>query len=112
MSLASFLRWQKLAAQHVLPVSTGSHNVPNAHITKADRIWWAVGMKISSGCCNQELYDWIHGRFLQFRSRDLRGTHRLRFPARDWSSAAGCENECGKQDCEISHGQFGVSLIC
>jgi hypothetical protein len=51
LSLASFLGWQKLAAQHVLRFSTGSHNVPDAHITKADRIWWAVRMKISSGCC-------------------------------------------------------------
>lgn len=57
LSLASFPRWQKLAAQHVLLFSTGRHNVPNAHITKAHRIWWAVGMKISSGCCKQELYD-------------------------------------------------------
>jgi len=58
LSVASFLRWQKLAAQHVLLVSTRSHNVANAHITKAHKIWWAVGTKISSGCCKQELYDW------------------------------------------------------
>jgi hypothetical protein len=60
LSFASFLRWQKLAAQNVLLFSTGSHNVPNAHLTKADWIWWAVGTKISSGCCKQELYDWIY----------------------------------------------------
>jgi hypothetical protein len=60
LSLGSFLSWQKLAAQHVLRFSTGSHNVSNAHITKADRIWWAVGMKISSGCGKQKLYDWIY----------------------------------------------------
>jgi hypothetical protein len=80
--VASFLRWQKLAAQHVLRFATGSHHVPNAHITKADRIWWAVGMKISRGCCKQKLDD--------------RGTYRLGVTARDWSRAAGCENQCGE----------------
>jgi hypothetical protein len=49
--------WQELAAKYVLLFSTVSHDVPNAHITKADRIWWAVGMKISSGCCKQKLHD-------------------------------------------------------
>ena len=31
--------------------------MPKAHITKANRIWWAVSMKIGGGCCKQELYD-------------------------------------------------------
>ena len=66
--------------------------MPNAHIAKADRIWWAVGMKIRSGRCKQELYDWIYLRFLQFRSEDLSGTQRWRFTTPDRSRAAGCEN--------------------
>jgi hypothetical protein len=72
------LRWQKLAAQPVLLFSSGTHDMPNAHITKADRIWWAVRMKIIGGGCQQELYDC--------------GIDRLGFTARDWSRAAGCEN--------------------
>ena len=72
------MRWQKLAAQHVLLILTGSHNVPDVHVTKADRIWWAVGTKIRSGCGKQGLYDC--------------GTHRLGFVPRDWSLAAACEN--------------------
>ena len=59
--------------------------VADAHITKADRIWWAVGLKISSGCCKQESY-----------GRISRGTHCLGFTARDLSRAAGCETECGR----------------
>jgi hypothetical protein len=34
--------------------------VANAHITKARRVCWAVSMKISSGCCKQELGDFLH----------------------------------------------------
>ena len=49
----------------------------NADITKADRIWWAVGMKIRSSCGKQKFYDY--------------GTHRLRFTARAWSVAAAGE---------------------
>jgi len=51
--------------------------VPNTHITKADWIWWAVGMKVRRSRCKQELYD--------------RGTHRLRVTARDWSLVTGSE---------------------
>jgi len=54
------VRWQKLAAQHVPLISTGSRNAPNAHITKAGRIGCVVGMKISNSCCEQELYDGIY----------------------------------------------------
>src|SRR5438045_36583 len=57
LSLASFLRWQKLAAQQVLLFPGASDDVPDAHTAKADRIWWAVGMKISRGRCQQELDD-------------------------------------------------------
>ena len=66
--------------------------MPNAHITKANGIWWAVGMKISGGRCKQELYDRICWRFLQFWSKYLSGTHRRGFTARDWSRAAGCDS--------------------
>jgi hypothetical protein len=59
-SLASFLRGQKLAAQHVLRSSTRSDDVPNAHIAKADRVRRAMGTKISSGGCKQELYGGIY----------------------------------------------------
>jgi hypothetical protein len=31
--------------------------VAKAHITKAHRVRWAVGLKISSGGCQQNLYD-------------------------------------------------------
>ena len=40
----------------------------NADITKADRIWRAVGMKIRSSCGEQKFYDY--------------GTHRLRLSLR------------------------------
>jgi hypothetical protein len=85
LSLAWFLRWQKLAAQPVLHFSTGNQNVPNAHITKADRIWWAVGKKIRSGGGKQEFYDCGTHR-LGFTARDLG------FSSRDRSLAAACEN--------------------
>jgi len=65
--------------------------VPNAHNTKANRIWWAVGMKISSGCGKQELYDRIDCRVLQFSRKYLRGSYCMGFTARDGSRAAGCE---------------------
>ena len=78
--MACFLRREKLIAQHVLVFSTGSLDVPDAHITKADRIRRAVGMKVGS-----------------------RGTRRLGVSARDWSRGAGCENQCAEQDCGISH---------
>lgn len=97
LSCASFLRGQKLAAQQVLLLSTGSHNVPKAHITKADRIWWAVGMKISSGCCKQEF---------QFRSKVLSGTPRHGVTARGRSRVAGCEAERDDEQEEMLHGSW------
>jgi hypothetical protein len=51
LTLVTVLRWQKLTAQQVLLFSTGSHDVPQANITEADRIWRAMGMKVSRGGC-------------------------------------------------------------
>jgi hypothetical protein len=77
--------------------------VANAHITKARRVCWAVSMKISSGCCKQELGDFLH-----FRSRYLSGTHSLGFTAPAWSRTAGCEPYCSKYDYQMSHSSLRV----
>src|SRR6185503_12396605 len=60
--LALILGWQELAAQSKLLFSTGSVGMPYTHVTKAGRMWWPVGVKVGSGCRDQELGDGIHCR--------------------------------------------------
>jgi hypothetical protein len=56
LSLAFSLHGQKLSTQQVLLRSSCSHNVPKANIAKARYIRWTMGMKISSGRCEQKFH--------------------------------------------------------